>query len=421
MRRSIRILRDTWGRRGLKENYWALLDTVAGVRALYRPANREFRRIVRDDLGAFFSGRAASVADAPDVRARAALAWLTRAQDATDDDGVSFGYFPCDADGGWHTSYPETTGYIIVSLLDYVSEFGGDELVDRARRMAHWEVDVQMSTGAVQGGRLDSNVTPTPAAFNTGMVLHGWARLLDLERDPRIFEAATRAADFLVSDMTPDGDFRTNGQFVSAADSKKYNSLCGWAMCLFAEVSGQPSYAEAGIRAAEAAMRAQHDNGWIEKNSLGRADAVLTHTLGYSLQAMLEVGSFAKRDDLVAAARKGIDAVESLVTEDGFLCSWFYANWEPALFSSCLTGSAQLAIVMYRFADLHGDDRYLAVADRLVSFLKARQVIDTSDPGVRGALPGSYPILGQYMTRGYPNWATKYLLDALLLQNRIRS
>jgi len=33
-----------------------------------------------------------------------------------------------------------------------------------------------------------------------------------------------------------------------------------------------------------------------------------------------------------------------------------------------------------------------------------------------GAVAGSFPLFGGYMRAGYPNWATKYFLDALLLQ-----
>ena len=56
------------------------------------------------------------------------------------------------------------------------------------------------------------------------------------------------------------------------------------------------------------------------------------------------------------------------------------------------------------------------VGDRLLNFIKPLQILQNEDPGIVGALPGSFPIFGSYMRGGYPNWATKYLLDALLLQ-----
>ena len=60
---------------------------------------------------------------------------------------------------------------------------------------------------------------------------------------------------------------------------------------------------------------------------------------------------------------------------------------------------------------------YRMAADMLVDFLKAVQVVGSGIAGIDGALAGSYPITGPYMTSGYPNWATKYLLDALMLQS----
>jgi hypothetical protein len=35
---------------------------------------------------------------------------------------------------------------------------------------------------------------------------------------------------------------------------------------------------------------------------------------------------------------------------------------------------------------------------------------------VRGGLKGSHPIWGRYMFGTYPNWAAKFLMDALLME-----
>ena len=45
----------------------------------------------------------------------AAEAWLCRAQDASGDGGVSYGY---SLRGGWRPSYPETSGYIATTFFD---------------------------------------------------------------------------------------------------------------------------------------------------------------------------------------------------------------------------------------------------------------------------------------------------------------
>jgi uncharacterized protein YyaL (SSP411 family) len=399
----------------LRERWWNLQRSAQRGAELVRPENRTFARVTLSTYALHFGG-ATPVRGETRTRARAAAAWLARAQDATPDDGVSYGYFPTEVAGGWDVSYPETTGYIIPSLIAFAKLDGDRSLIDRALRMARWEATVQMPSGAVQGGKLAPPAKQTAATFNTGMVLHGFSAAHRESRDPAILAAGRRAADFLVGDMTPEGYFRTNGEFVTADVVKVYNALCGWALYLFGEDAQDERYMSAAIRAAEAAVRKQRENGWISDNCLSDPDAPLTHTIGYTLQALLEIGVLAKRPDLIDAARKGAEPLVARLSPTGRLRGRYRADWSPAVRSTCLTGSAQIAIVLYRLTDELGEQRYAAAADRIVDWLKATQVLDSADPGVNGAMAGSLPIFGEYMTGGYPNWATKYFLDALMLQ-----
>src|SRR5208283_5131651 len=100
----------------------------------------------------------------------AIYAWLCAAQDATPDNGVSAWYTLID---GWMPSYPETTGYIIPTLFDYSRYCNDLTARSRAIAMATWEVDVQLSNGAIRGGHLGYQ-PPEPAVFNTGQVIFGW-------------------------------------------------------------------------------------------------------------------------------------------------------------------------------------------------------------------------------------------------------
>ncbi len=106
------------------------------------------------------------------------------------------------------------------------------------------------------------------------------------------------------------------------------------------------------------------------------------------------------------------------IEENGYLAGRFNSNWRPTVRWVCATGSAQIAIIAYRLAELRKNQDYLVAANKLVNYLKAIQRIDTGVEGIDGAISGSYPITGDYMTIGYPNWATKYFLDSLMLQAR---
>jgi len=173
-RTAARIIADL-SAKGLRENYWDLSQMVSRVASLARPENRAFRRRVVQELGWYLLNGPTPIRGEARERARAAAEWLFRAQDARRDDGVAQGYFPCDGAEAWRPSYPETTGYIISSLLEYAERYGDAAARERALRMARWEIDVQMDSGAVQAGTLVSREVQVPAIFNTGMVLDGWA------------------------------------------------------------------------------------------------------------------------------------------------------------------------------------------------------------------------------------------------------
>jgi hypothetical protein len=404
----------------LKERYWTFRLQASRITSLFNPSNRGFTSVVASDLAKFVAG-VKPVAGETWARADAAYGWLARAQDAMGDGGASYGYFPCDVRGGWKRSYPETTGYIITTLLEYARRTGRSEARERALRMARWEASVQMPSGAVQGGMIAAPEKQTPAAFNTGMVLDGWTSVLALEREPAVLEAARKAAAFLVNDLTKDGYFRTNGQFVGAETIKVYNVLCAWALYRFGALTGSESEQRAAVKAVEAAIRQQSPNGWFANNCLDQPETPLTHTIGYTLQGVLEVGLLAGRDDFVDAAIRGSKPLAEAVRPNGFLAGRFRSDWRPAVSWSCLTGSAQFAIICYRLAQTRGERALGEAADCIVDCLKGIQVTGDADPGTVGALAGSLPIFGGYQTGGYPNWATKYFLDALMLQADARS
>src|SRR5207302_4771131 len=176
---------------------------------------------------------------------------------ATNTDGVvSIVYLPCDEEAnGWRASYPETTGYIMTTMLNVARRFAAPKYRHAALRMGYWEIAIQMASGAVQGGPVVAPDKQTAAAFNTGMVLDGLCSALPETDDVAFVEAARRAADFLENDIDEAGYFRTSGQFVSAGEIKTYNCLCAWAMYRFGELVGEPRYLQSATRCVEAAVR----------------------------------------------------------------------------------------------------------------------------------------------------------------------
>jgi DUF1680 family protein len=372
-------------------------------------------QLVRDAL------RLRHPVDRPERHLEAVMLWLCRAQDATGTGGVSRSYSlrfrRAHGRRGWLAAYPETTGYIIPTFLAYAAWARRAEYRERALRMAEWEIDVQMESGAVQGGVIGH--TPTPAIFNTGQVLFGWAAAHRETGDPRFQKAAGRAADFLVEAQDPDGAWRRHGSRFARSGVNVYDARTAWGLLDASRITGDPRHREGALRNLRFVLTRQRANGWFEDCCLDDNRRPLLHTIAYTMEGLLEAGTIAGEAAFIDAARRAADALLARQRPDGSLGGRFDAEWRPAARWSCLTGDAQTSIVWLRLAEITADPRYADAARRMNQYLMSTQDLESADPGVRGGIKGSDPIYGEYGSHEYLNWAAKFFADALMLEARI--
>jgi hypothetical protein len=338
----------------------------------------------------------------------AALNWLIRAQDAGDDRGVSFGVkFGSD----FEVSYPETTGYICQTFVELSAQSGDGDLLKRALEMGIWEAEIQLPEGAVMGGKFTSN--PTPAVFNTGMVLLGWSALIRATGDERIKAAACRAADWLVAAQEPDGNWIQGNSEYANPNATVYNVKAAWGLAETGKALGREDYIRAAIRNAEFCLTRQEANGWFRDCSLDDPKEPLLHTIAYAMQGLLGIGKLTGRQDLAAAARRTADAEMAILREDGFLPGRQDRSFNGRGAWCCLTGSAQTSSVWSDLYAITGQPAYREAARRVNRYLMARHDIRNPDLRLRGGVPGSWPVDAQYGSFWIQNWATKFFVDAL--------
>src|SRR2546430_9684766 len=135
------------------------------------------------------------------------MGWLCRAQDRGGGaGGVSAGYSLL---GGGLPPYPETTGYIIPTFFDYAHRTANAEFYARAVRMADWELQVQLPSGAIQAGFYRGNGSKRPpAVFNTGQVALGWCCAFEETPNHPYLDAALPAGNWLVGPPEAAGPLR---------------------------------------------------------------------------------------------------------------------------------------------------------------------------------------------------------------------
>jgi len=344
----------------------------------------------------------------------AAMEWLKRAQDVGVDRGVSYGVrFGAD----FQASYPETTGYICRTFVERAHADDDCTLLDRAVEMGHWESDIQLPEGAVMGGTVDRH--PTPAIFNTGMVMLGWTALIATVGNERFRRSCARAANWLLSMQEADGNWVRGNSMFAASGATTYNVKAAWALCEAGEVLAQPKYVRAAIRNAEFCLSRQQPNGMFRDCCLTEPARPLLHTVAYTMQGLIGIGTRTGRRDFIDAAKRTADAYLRGMAADGYIAGRHDAAFAPAANWCCLAGSAQTSVVWGELFRLTGEEPYRAAMCRVNRYLMARHDIRNPDARLRGGLPGSWPTWGDYGRLQVLNWATKFLVDALSLEQSL--
>jgi hypothetical protein len=309
-------------------------------------------------------------------------------------------------------SYPETTGYICQTFVDLWRRTGDQELLNRAMSMGEWEADIQMPEGAVMGGQFNHN--PTPAVFNTGMVLLGWAALIRATGNERMKAAATRAGEWLLRMQDADGNWRRGNSDFADGEATVYNVKSAWGLCEAGQALGRQDFVQGAIRNAEYCLSCQNANGWYRNCCLSDATQPLLHTVAYTMQGLFEIGRLTGRKDFIEAARKTADAEMRIMDPDGFLPGRQDSEFRGTVPWCCLTGSAQTSIVWSDLYELTGEQKYRDAAVKINGYLMARHDIRNPDPRIRGGMAGSWPVEGDYGKLHLLNWAAKFLVDALV-------
>jgi hypothetical protein len=346
-------------------------------------------------------------------------AWICRGQDSSSDGGVSRSYKASKYRGhgirGWQPSYPETTGYIIPTMFELNNVLNESHCRQRALRMADWEIEIQMESGAVMGSVVTTN--PTPAVFNTGQVIFGWIEGWRRTETSRYLEAAKRAGDYLVSVQEMDGSWVKGNSDYALRNATTYNTRVAWALIELGLSLKEDKYIQSGKKNVEYALLNQQENGWFRNNCLNDPEKPLLHTIGYATRGILESGICLNETRYIDAAIRTLNALLRCQRPDGGFPGRFSADWSSKEQWDCLTGDVQVAISWLRVHSLTGEKKYKESARRAIDFVKKTQNLIHSNPGIRGGVKGSYPFDGPYGQFELLNWAAKFLCDALLMIN----
>lgn len=342
-----------------------------------------------------------------------AVSWLLHAQEMMTDGG--FGSYHLVE--GWSSSYPETTGYIIPTLLEYFRRTGEKTVEEAALKAAGFLVGIQRPFGGWQGGRVNEN--KPEVVFNTAQVIRGLLGVHGHTRDKTFLSSALKGCDWLCSVQSPEGYWKKNALM---EQPRVYDTYVDVPLLMAWRLTGIDAYrvcAERNIRWV-IGMKSK-PNGWFEDcdNTMKRNDRPILHTIAYTLDGLLDASEFLDDTACFHAALPGAGILREQFLADGILKGRYDEKWTGSEHFIC-TGGAQMALVWMKIFRLNNDQGFLEAADRMIALLINIQSRMAREPkNTAGAMPGSFPLWGRYEPFGYPNWATKYFCDALMMRDSL--
>ncbi|MFZ1721706.1 MAG: hypothetical protein WAU07_04325, partial [Microgenomates group bacterium] len=326
---------------------------------------------------------------------------------------------------GWRPSYIETTGYIINTFFDVAEHYSIPEYKDRAAQMANFLLDMQLPSGAYRVYTPQQNISEKVVVFDMGQDLLGMVHAYEVTKEKKYFVSAVAAAQYLLSIQESDGTWIKN---TYGNTFHTYHTRVAWGILRVFEVTQSKQFKVAALKNLRWAQKQQLKNGWFLNNQLPLPNPQVpyTHTISYAIEGFLWSGLLLNDPSLIQTALRGAVPLLNHYLEHDFLPATFDKNWNSDDRYSCLTGNAQISHMWLELYKITQDKRFLFGAKRMNAYLKSIQNISSKFKAIQGAIAGSNPIYGDlfrnrgYCRMAYLNWATKFFIDALLEEEKIR-
>lgn len=323
--------------------------------------------------------------------------------------GGSCGYF---SPLGWSKPYPETTGYIIPTLLrlsDFISE---DIYKKKSVGCGSWLISIQNEDGSWNGGFHPDNKSK-PSIFNSGQILKGMVTLFNETQNEQYLEAANKCGSFLLTKMDDNGMFVGN-DYRSKFTPSYYTSVA-WPMLELWALTNNNELLEKTVRFLDLILNRKRSNGSFDKWGFEDNGLAYTHTIAYTIRGFQEASRILGDKKYSDAMLESLNFfIKESELNNGKLPGMYDENLKPHNNFVCLTGNSQLAISIMILNEKEKDLRLVNSALKLIDHVclkQSRSIVN----GVNGGIFGSSPIYGKYMTLRIPNWSAKYHIDSLIM------
>ncbi|HQI74539.1 MAG TPA: glycosyltransferase [Candidatus Pacearchaeota archaeon] len=311
-------------------------------------------------------------------------------------------------------NFPETTGYIIPTLIKGYNFLNEPKYLNAAKLAGDWLIKIQNDKGYFT----DIYYKDRPMVFDTAQAMSGLLTIYNLNNEPKYLNAAKLAGDWLVSEQDENGSWTKNSYNKIPHTYYSRASLCLLELWLKTK---DLKYKETAIKNLNWVVSQQKENGFFNNSSFFSDNSPALHTIAYTLEGLLKSWLILRESKdcqsqiFFDSVKKTADKISLIIKKDGIPWGHYNPEWQKIKKGRCLTGLAQISEIFFLLFKETNNQNYLKDARKIIRYLKSLQI--TQGPKeILGAISGSDPINGTYMPNSYPNWAEKFFLDALFLE-----
>lgn len=302
--------------------------------------------------------------------------------------------------GKFSAPYPETTGYLIPTLINSSQYLNDSSYLLLAEKQVDFFSSIQNSDGSFY----QSINNKAPIVFDTSQILLGLCAIYQYQINSKLLEQINLCLDWLLSLIDKKGHF-TNYNFTKQS-CPAYYSRVFWAMLLAQKLLGLKANPLILSGVNSILQQRQSNNSFLQWG-FDNESYVLTHNIVYTLRGLYETALLSDNKELLSVVENCINSIISKILADNKLYGAYNHQWEPDRSMVCSVGNAQLAYLMLTI----DRSKYSVAIKKVLQPLLLKQSNTVVN---KGAVPSSLPIWGRYQRWRYTNWTQKFFCDALL-------
>lgn len=307
--------------------------------------------------------------------------------------------------GNWSKPYPETTGYLLGTLINASQVLSDQSLLDLAQKQISYFESIQFENGGFQISRNENK----SLVFDSSQILLGLCQIYIHNKSKRTLNIAKKTYNYLIACMNDIGYFVV-GNYVEDYNPAYYTRIV-WALILFEKTTNKEH--KKSLLLLTNLLELKNKNHFFKKLSFHNTPFALTHNLIYTYRGIWESALLLNDKALQKETSNSVSAiVESTIFKDNMFYGEYNEDWKANKTFVCSVGNAQLVCLLIRIINENGNTKlFNTIPDLMNPLIKSQRKFRILN---KGAITSSIPIWGKYQRFKYTNWTQKFFSDALM-------